>query len=153
MAGVVSETLLAVRVAYNSFAFQESDDSAVPVPYNDAYVDGVFLTQHVRRFDVFSAGHTHTADVLVRVWDGEPEETNGAWDEQGEVDFESTTGEVSIWSTTHGRSPDTIVLGSLGLWRVRVGCAGRDEVRRVTQQEGVAYGVEKYAVDFWPKAE
>ncbi|MFE3151834.1 hypothetical protein ACFXJ6_35160 [Streptomyces sp. NPDC059218] len=45
--------------------------------------------------------------------------------------------------------PDLIGLGAPGRWRVRVSCSGRAEAKRVSEQEGVAYGVEKYVVDFW----
>ncbi|MFF2963857.1 hypothetical protein ACFVT1_34275 [Streptomyces sp. NPDC057963] len=149
MALLVREDVLDVRVSFNSFAFQESDDSLVPVPYNQAYVQGGFLTQHVRRIDVYSGAHTHDAEVQVRVWDMEPEAGGGPWDEQDEVNFESATGDVAVWSTVHGRLPDLISLGAPGRWRVRVSCSGRAEAKRVSEQEGVAYGAEKYVVDFW----
>ncbi|MCX4850330.1 hypothetical protein [Streptomyces sp. NBC_00893] len=91
-----------MRVSFNSFAFQESDDSLVPVPYNQAYERGGFLTQHAGRIDVYSGAHTHDAEVRVRVrvWDMEPGTGGGPWDEQDEVDFESATGEkhvVGFW--------------------------------------------------------
>ncbi|MFJ8648929.1 hypothetical protein ACIRNI_22755 [Streptomyces sp. NPDC093546] len=152
MAELVQEQLLDVEVAYRGFGFEESDDSAVPLPFGDGYEWGVFLKQHERRFDVFSGGHTHTAAVTVRVWDGEPDVAQDGWDEQGEVDFETTTGDVAVWAAALGRSDHLIRLGRPGWWRVRVGCAGRAEVERVTRIEGVAYGVEKYVIDFWPKA-
>ncbi|MFD8638301.1 hypothetical protein [Streptomyces sp. NPDC059533] len=151
MAALLQQDLLDVEVAFRGFGFQESDDGAVPVPFGDGYERGVFLKEHARRFDLFSAGHTHTASVTVRVWNGEPEPDGTAWDEQGEVDFESTTGEVAVWTTTLGRSDQLIRLGQAGWWRVRVGCLGRAEVERVTRSEGGARGVEKYTVDFWPK--
>ncbi|MGW1765552.1 hypothetical protein ACWCQL_15950 [Streptomyces sp. NPDC002073] len=141
---------LLARVEYNSFGFQESDDSVVPVPFPDAFEDGVFLQEHVHRFDVFSAGHTHRAAVTVRVWDGEPAPAGGPWDEQGEVDYESVSGDVAVWGP--GRAPDLIRLERAGLWRVRVSCTGRQEVARVTEDGGSAVGVERYEVDFWPKA-
>ncbi|MET9422192.1 hypothetical protein ABZY06_15880 [Streptomyces sp. NPDC006540] len=151
MAELLRQEQLDVEVAFRGFGFQESDDSAVPVPFGDDYEWGVFLNQHVRRFDLFSAGHTHTAAVTVRIWDGEPEAEKADWDEQGEVDFESTTGDVAVWTTTLGRSQQLIRLGSAGMWRVRVGCTGRAEVERVTRTEGDAYGLERYMMDFWPK--
>ncbi|MEU8765279.1 hypothetical protein [Streptomyces sp. NPDC048659] len=109
------------------------------------------LAQHERRFDLFSAGHTHTAAVTVRIWDAEPAADPVEWDESGEVDFETTTGDVAVWTTSLGRSGHLIRLGVPGWWRVHVGCTGRSEVARVTRTEGVAYGVEEYVVDFWPK--
>ncbi|MFE4869546.1 MULTISPECIES: hypothetical protein [Streptomyces] len=153
MANLVRQQELDVEVAYRGFCFQESDDSAVPVPFNDGYEWGVFLNPHARRIDLFSAGHTHTATVTVKVWDAEPPlDTSVQWDEQGEVDFESTTGEVAVWTLTLGRAKDVISLAeSGGQWRVRVYCSGRAEVERVTRIEGVAHGVEKYLLEFWPQ--
>ncbi|MFF3775772.1 hypothetical protein [Streptomyces sp. NPDC002232] len=151
MSEVLLKELLDVEVAFRGFGFQESDDNAVPVPFGDDFEWGVFLRQHERRFDFFSAGHTHTASVEVSVWDSEPPATRDAWDEHGEVDFETTTGDVAVWTMTLGRSDHLIRLGKPGWWRVRAGCTGRAEVARVTQTEGVAYGVEKYVIDFWPK--
>lgn len=113
---------------------------------------GVFLQEHVRRFDLFSAGHTHTASATVRVWDGRPVAGDGdCWEEQAEVDYESVTGEVVVWGS--GRSEELIRLGHAGMWRVRVCCAGRAEVESVTRSEGTAYGLERYRIDFWPKAQ
>ncbi|MFE5300364.1 hypothetical protein [Streptomyces sp. NPDC056632] len=151
MPEILQQQLLDVEVAFRGFGFQESDDTVVPVAFGDDYEWGVFLAQHARRFDLFSGGHTHTAAVTVRVWDAEPQPEPVQWDELGEVDFETTTGHVAVWTMTLGRSDHLIKLGAAGWWRVRVGCTGRDEVARVTQSEGVAYGVEKYVIDFWPK--
>lgn len=150
MATLVGNQRLDAEVAFRSFGFQESDDNLVPVPYPDGFEWGVFLQPYVRRFDLFSAGHTHTATVIARVWDGEPEGEAADWDEQAEVDYESVTGDVAVWGT--GRSDQLIRLGRAGLWRVRVSCAGRAEVERVTRTEGTAHGVERYTIDFWPKA-
>ncbi|MFE1384376.1 hypothetical protein ACFW6S_36075 [Streptomyces sp. NPDC058740] len=147
----VRQGVLDVEVAFRGFGFQESDDTVVPVPFGDAYEWGVFLAQHERRFDLFSGGHTHTAAVTVKIWDAEPDADPVKWDEFGEVDFETTSGDVAVWTATLGRSDHLIRLGAPGWWRVRVGCTGRAEVARVTQNEGVAYGVEKYVIDFWPK--
>ncbi|MFJ3174329.1 hypothetical protein ACIPJK_26570 [Streptomyces roseus] len=147
---LLGEQELDVRVEFRSFGFQESDDAAVPVPFPDESSWGVFLQGHLRRFDVFSAGHTHTAAVKARVWDGAPNAEDGEWDEQGEIDFESVSGEVAVWGS--GRSEDRIRLGRGGMWRVRVRCAGRAEVACITRDEGTAYGVERYVIDFWPEA-
>ncbi|MFD7338459.1 hypothetical protein ACFV98_20985 [Streptomyces violascens] len=113
----------------------------------------MFLNPHVRRFDLFSAGHTHTAAVTVKVWDAEPPlDDSSAWDGQGEVDFETTTGKVALWTLTLGRTKGVIPLAEAGRWwRVRVSCSGRAEVERITRTEGVADGVERYLVEFWPQ--
>ncbi|MFD0271374.1 hypothetical protein ACFVGY_33115 [Streptomyces sp. NPDC127106] len=150
MAVLLGEQELEGRVEFRSLGFQESDDSVVPVPFPDDFAWGVFLQEHVRRFDVFSAGHTHTAAVTARVWDARPDADEGEWDEQAEVDYESVSGDVAVWGA--GRSQELIRLGRAGRWRVRVRAAGRAEVERVTRDEGTAYGVERYVIDFWPKA-
>ncbi|OEJ35209.1 hypothetical protein [Streptomyces subrutilus] len=149
MAVLLGQQDLDVRVEFRSFGFQESDDSVVPVPFPDDFQWGVFLQGHVRRFDVFSAGHSHTASLAVRVWDSPPDSGAGDWDEQAETDFESVTGDVAVWGS--GRSEELIRLARPGMWRGRVRCAGRAEVASVTQSEGTAYGVERYAIDFWPE--
>ncbi|MGW3324853.1 hypothetical protein [Streptomyces virginiae] len=144
------------RVEFRGFAFQESDESVVPVPFPDDFQWGVFLQAHVRRFDLFSAGHTHTAAVTARVWDSQPDTDSdtdadaGDWDERAEIDYESVTGNVAVWGS--GRSEDLIRLGRPGTWRVRVTCVGRAEVEAVTRSEGTAYRVEHYTIDFWPTA-
>ncbi|MER6781925.1 MULTISPECIES: hypothetical protein [unclassified Streptomyces] len=150
MAVLRGQQELDARVEHRAFGFQESDDSAVPVPFPDDFDWGVFLQERVRRFDVFSAGHTHAAAVTARVWDGRPDGEDGEWEEEGEVDYESVSGDVAVWGS--GRSEELIRLGHAGMWRVRVRCAGRAEVERVTRDTGTAYGVERYVIDFWPKA-
>ncbi|MET8508510.1 hypothetical protein ABZV60_28310 [Streptomyces sp. NPDC004787] len=152
MPELVRQELVNVEVAFRAFGFQESDDAAVPVPFGENFQWGVFLQGHERRLDLFSAGHTHTAAVEVRVWTASPPPAKRSWDEHGEVDFETTTGELAVWTMTLGRSAQVIRLGRREWWRVRVGCTGREEVARVTRRDGVAYGVERYVIDFWPKA-
>ncbi|KOY53529.1 hypothetical protein [Streptomyces sp. XY332] len=150
MAVMLWQQELDAWVEFRAFGFQESDDSVVPVPFPDDFDWGVFLQERVRRFDVFSAAHTHTAAVTARVWDSPPEGEDGEWEEQGEIDYESVTGDVAVWGS--GRSEELIRLGRGGMWRVRVRCTGRAQVERVTRDEGTAYGVERYVIDFWPKA-
>lgn len=49
-------------------------------------------------------------------------------------------------------SGDVIELGASDPdWHVRVYCSGRDEVARVIKEEGIAEGVERYLVQFWPQ--
>ncbi|QGV82005.1 hypothetical protein [Streptomyces ficellus] len=151
MTKLIRRQCLDADVGYHSFSFQESDDAALPVPYPDAYDFGTFLSAHPGRIDFFSAGHTHTAAVTVEVWDGPaPELTGTHWDEQGEVEFESVSGQVAVWSMSLGRTDELIVL-SPGLWRVRASCTGRAEAERLSLETGTAKGAEKYLVQFWPK--
>ncbi|MFF1626953.1 hypothetical protein [Streptomyces sp. NPDC058272] len=112
----------------------------------------MFLNTFRGRLDIYSAGHTHTASVTAEVWDGPPPVQDPAnWDEQDEADFESTSGEVAVWSMSLGRSDDVITLAELGgSWRVRVNCAGRNEAAALSGDEGTGEGVEKDLVQFWP---
>ncbi|MPY48202.1 hypothetical protein [Streptomyces acidicola] len=64
----------------------------------------MFLNPIPGRLDIYGAGHTHTAAVTVEVWDGEPPgQDPSRWDEQAEAGFESTSGEVAVWSKLAGR--------------------------------------------------
>ncbi|MFF7258675.1 hypothetical protein ACFZCL_00050 [Streptomyces sp. NPDC008159] len=150
MAELVRRQHLDADVEYHGFAFQESDDGDLPVPFPDDFEDGVFLNAFPGRLDFYSAGHTHTASVTVEVWDGEPPAQDPSqWDEQAEAGFESTSGEVAVWST--GRADDVITLSEVGgSWRVRASCTGREQAAALSEQEGVGEGVEKYLVQFWP---
>jgi hypothetical protein len=84
------------------------------------------------------------------VWDGKPPvQDSSRWGEQAEADFESTSGEVAVWSMGLGRADDVITLADSGSsWRVRVSCAGRSETEALSEQEGTGEGVEKYLVQF-----
>jgi hypothetical protein len=152
MAELVRQQHLHADVDYHGFGLQESDDADLPVPFPDDFARGAFLNAFPGRLDIYSAGHTHTASVTVQVWDGPPpEEDSSTWDEQDEADFESTSGEVAVWSKGLGRAEDAIRLGeSGGSWRVRVSCTGRREAAALSAQEGTGHGVEKYLVQFWP---
>ncbi|MFF4258427.1 hypothetical protein ACFY1L_45290 [Streptomyces sp. NPDC001663] len=152
LAELVRQQHLDADVEYHGFGFQESDDGDLPVPFPDDFADEVFLNAFPGRLDVCSAGHTHTAWVTVEVWDGRPpEQDSSAWDEQAEADFESTSGEVAVWSMGLGRAEDLITLAdSGGSWRVRVSCTGRAEAAAMSEAEGTGEGGEKYLVQFWP---
>ncbi len=71
--------------------------------------------------------------------------------EQAEADFESTSGQVAVWSMHTGRMEDVIRLAdSGGSRRVRVSCAGRAEAAALSASEDTAAGVERYLIRFWP---
>lgn len=151
MADLVQEQQLAVFVDSFAFAFQESWDADLPVEFPDAFNADVFVNAFPGRVDVCSAGHTHTAAVTVQVWDGSPPaEDDSAWDAQGEVGFESVSGDVAVWTPSLGRTDDLIALGAKGSWRVRVCCAGRAEVAEMRESEESIVGVERYLVQFFP---
>lgn len=152
MAELVRQQHLDADVGYHGFGFQESDDGDLPVPFPDDFTQGVFLNAFPGLLDICSGGHTHTAAVTVEVWDGEPPgQDPSRWDEQAEAGFESTSGEVAVWSMGLGRADDVVTLAdSGGSWRVRVSCAGRGEAAALSELEGTGEGVEKHLVQFWP---
>ncbi|MER6145438.1 hypothetical protein ABT174_36355 [Streptomyces sparsogenes] len=150
MAALVQQQVFDVRVSHHAFCFQDSDESLVPVEYPDEYEWGRFLNVRHGRIDFFSGGHTHIATVCVEVWDGEPPcDGRAEWDEQSEATMETACGELAVWEI--GRSEHTVVLSDgAGRWWVRVYCAGRDEAKRRSTEEGPVQGVERYLVQFWP---
>jgi hypothetical protein len=151
MAELLLQQHLSADVGYHAFGLQESDDAELPVPFPDGFARGVFLNAFPGRLDIYSAGHTHTAAVDVEVWDARPPaQDRAAWDEQAEADFESSSGEVAVWSMSLGRTEEVFALGSPGPWRVRVSCAGRAEAASLSEGEGSGEGVERYLVQFWP---
>ncbi|MEU7180992.1 MULTISPECIES: hypothetical protein [Streptomyces] len=153
MAQLVRQQELQVRVAYHSFALQESDDASLAVPYPDEGEFGKYLNVFPGRLDFYSAGHTHTAAVTVEVWDGPPGICDAEeWEEQEEAVLETTGSELAVWGMQ--RTDDIVFLGNTGgRWRVRVGSAGRSEVQRMTEDVGVVHGVERWLVQFWPDRE
>ncbi|REK84644.1 hypothetical protein DY245_42030 [Streptomyces inhibens] len=154
MARLVRQQELQVRVAYHSFALQESDDASLAVPYPDESEFGKYLNVFPGRLDFYSAGHTHTATVAVQVWDGPPPaaDADEKWEESEEAVVDTASGELAVWGMQ--RADDVVVLGDAGgRWGVRVGSAGRSEVQRVTEDVGVAHGVERWLMQFWPEAE
>ncbi|GLF94741.1 hypothetical protein [Streptomyces yaizuensis] len=137
-----------VRVTYHGWCIQESDEALIPVPYPDESSDA-FLTQFEHRVDLYSAGHTHYADVVIEHWDSEPApDGRRHWDETATAEFVSVSGEAAIWSD--GRDHDVNLLGP-GAWKLRAHCAGRAEVARACKEGSVADGVEKYLIQFWPR--
>jgi hypothetical protein len=104
--------------------------------------------------DIEGVGHAHTATLEVEVWDAAPApapQNPARWDEQAEVDLESTSGQVAVWSMYAGRTDDVITLAdSGGSWQVRVGCTGRAAAAALPEDEGTGSGVERYPLQFWP---
>ncbi|MEU9337989.1 hypothetical protein AB0D49_33325 [Streptomyces sp. NPDC048290] len=151
MAELVRQYRLKADVGFHAFGLQESDDADLPTPFPDDFEQGVFLNAFPGRLDFHSAGHTHTALVDVEVWDGPPPQRDpSGWDEQGEADFVSSSGEVAVWSMSLGRTEEVFALGGAGRWRVRAGCTGRARAAALSEDEGTGEGVERYLVEFWP---
>lgn len=148
MAELVSGEDLPVRVTFHGWSIQESDESVVPVPYPDEGGEPGFLRAFPGRVDIRSAGHTHTAAVRVECFNAPVEAPAGEWDISEEAEFISSSGEVAVWSD--GRDEE-FTLPEPGRWRLRVLCAGRQEVERLTRDIGVAHRVERYLLQFWPQ--
>ncbi|MFF9039762.1 hypothetical protein ACF090_30345 [Streptomyces sp. NPDC014892] len=91
--------------------------------------------------------------MTAQVWDGEPPlDTSRVWDQRADTTVRSATGTLEVWAVAYGPIEDVIELGASDRdWHVRVYCSGRDEVARVIEEEGIAEGVERYLVQFWPQ--
>ncbi|MFJ3222094.1 hypothetical protein ACIPJS_01820 [Streptomyces sp. NPDC086783] len=152
MAELVRKQSVSANVGFFAFGLQESDDADLPVPFPDDFHRDGFVGTHPGRLDIGSGGHTHTPTVEVEVWDAAPPPQDPAgWDEQAEADFESTSGQVAVWSMYVGRMDDVITLAdSGGSWRVRIGCTGRAAAAALSEGEGTGFGVERYLLQFWP---
>ncbi|MEI5100885.1 hypothetical protein RB200_23085 [Streptomyces sp. PmtG] len=134
------------------FTIQDSWDAELPVDYPDGLNTDVFVNVLPGRVDVSSAGHIHTAAVIVQVWDGLPPiEDHSVWDARDEAGFDSMSGDVAVWTPTLGRTDDEVIeLGRKGTWRVRVHCAGRAEVAALRESDESIVGVERFLVQFFP---
>lgn len=152
MAALVRQQDVDAYVGFHAFGLQESDDADLPVPFPDDFDRHPFLSTHPGRLDITSGGHTHTAAVHVEVWDGPPpQHDRAAWDEVAEAEFDSTSGQVAVWSMHTGRMDDLITLADEGgSWHVRVHCTGRAAAAALSQGEGTGHGVERYLLQFWP---
>ncbi|MET8012856.1 hypothetical protein ABZU86_13580 [Streptomyces sp. NPDC005271] len=151
MALLVRQQSLEIPVDFFGFSLQDGDDTQVPVPFPDDSLDGGggFLTAFEGRVDVKSAGHTHRALLKAEVWEGEPPaDDSQAWEAQGEVEIRSTSGTLAVW-VVGGATEEDLDLGRPGvLWKLRLYCAGREEVARLAEL-GVPHGVERYVAKFW----
>ena len=152
MAELVRRQDVDAYVGFHAFGLQESDDADLPVPFPDDFNPHAFLSNHPGRLDITSGGHTHTAAVRVEVWDGPPPQQDRAdWDEMAEAEFESTSGQVAVWSMHMGRMDDLITLAdSGGSWHAGVHCVGRAQAAALSEGEGTGHGVERYLIQFWP---
>ncbi|BCM71201.1 hypothetical protein EASAB2608_06535 [Streptomyces sp. EAS-AB2608] len=141
-----------VEVDFHGWALQDWDDENVPSTFPDGFKGDAFLTAFQGRLDFASAGHTHTANLTVEVWDGEPSSVAGDWDEVAEASIACESGRLRAWAVAGGPMPETIELSDQPrTWAVRALCTGRREVAELAQT-GVPEGVERYTVQFWPAA-
>ncbi|MEU7665029.1 hypothetical protein [Streptomyces lincolnensis] len=152
MASLIKCQEYPVLVDYNGWALQDFDDTQVPMLFPEGFEGDTFLAAHPGRLDFLSAGHTHTASLTVELWDEEPEPPAGDWDETASARIACSSGKLRATGVAGGPMPWTIELSrGMGVWLVRVVCAGRAEV--FTQaQRGVVHGVERYVAQFWPEA-
>ncbi|WP_228978395.1 hypothetical protein [Streptomyces sp. DH12] len=93
--------------------------------------------------------------MRAEVWDGEPPvDASEPWEVSGNAELRCRTGPLQVWSVSCGPIAEEVQLGAPDReWHVRVYCAGRQEVVRVVEDEGIAEGVERYLVQFWPRHE
>ncbi|MEV8455494.1 hypothetical protein AB0467_28630 [Streptomyces sp. NPDC052095] len=154
MAGPVMKQRGPVEVEFFGFCLQEGDTAAVPVQFPEGWdTEGGFLTTCEGRLDVRSAGHTHTADLVVEVWDQPPPaDVAGAWEADAQAVIVSPSGTLDVWGVTGGDAGEPVLLGRPGVWRLRLRCAGRAAVAKQSQH-GVPEGVERYLAQFWPVRE
>ncbi|MGK5733213.1 hypothetical protein [Streptomyces sp. URMC 124] len=148
MGSLLRRQEIAARVSYYKFCLQESDDHLIPTLYPDETEHGVFLSTFPMRVDFESAGRSHTAALEVEVWDSLPDDDPREWDEVAETSIETASGELSLWGI--GRA-EGVTLGAAGTWRLRAAAAGREAVRRETQDQGFAHGTERWLLQFWPE--
>ncbi|MEV6839058.1 hypothetical protein AB0N17_31870 [Streptomyces sp. NPDC051133] len=152
MAELVSRQQYPVDVDHGGFALEDADDRHVPVRFPEGFEPDAFLSAHPGRLDFTSAGHTHTADVTVEVWDAEPSVPSGAWEESAATRLSCSSGELRARSITGGPMPELIPLSDgPGTWYVRVVCTGRRELAALAE-EGAVDGVERYVAQFWPQS-
>ncbi len=151
MASMVRRQEIEPEVDFFGLSLQEADSDSLSEFYPAGRVGADFLTAHEGRVDIESAGHTHTAAMTVEVWDGEPTpDSRLPWEAQGEVGLFSWSGQLQVWGVACGAIEALVDLGRAETsWRVRVYCAGREEVARLTASE-VPEGVEQYLTQFWP---
>lgn len=152
MTRLVWRKTLEPTISFFSLCLQEWDDAALPLPYPEGIgeEDG-FVTAREGRVDITSAGHSHVATMVMEVWDAEPAPSSEVWDEKSQVELNSVSGSVLVWSMAGLAVSDRLVLGERGnQWAVRVHCAGRAEVAHRAAVEGMVEGVERYLIQIWP---
>ncbi|MGW1659261.1 hypothetical protein [Streptomyces atratus] len=154
MTGPVMRQRGPVEVEFFGFCLQERDEAGVPVQFPEDWdTEGAFLTAREGRLDVRSAGHTHTADLTVEVWDELPStEVAGDWEADAQALIVSPSGTLDVWGVTGADAGESVSLGRPGVWHVRLRCTGRAAVAEQSQH-GVPEGVEQYFAQFWPVRE
>lgn len=151
MPGLVSREEVPVEVDFYGFALQDFDDAQVPVPFPEDFERGPFLTPHQGRLDFTSGGHTHTATLVIEVWDREPDMPAGEWEESATAEISCSSGQLEARGVAGGPMPEPIRLSDQGaVWKLRAMSNGRAEVR-IQAQHGVPDGVERYVLQFWPR--
>ncbi|MFD0228118.1 MULTISPECIES: hypothetical protein [Streptomyces] len=151
MPNLIGRQEMAVDVDYGGWALQDWDDTQVPVTFPGGFERGPFLSAHAGRLDFSSGGHTHTADLVVEVWDSEPASPPGQWEERGEANIYCSSGKLRARSVAGGPMPGRIELSDgPGTWGVRVVSAGRRQAAELSTH-GVPEGVERYMAQFWPE--
>ncbi|MFJ8955210.1 hypothetical protein ACIRO1_34470 [Streptomyces sp. NPDC102381] len=143
--GLLAEQRLDAEVMFYGLWMQDTGASFDDEPAPDA----PFASSAGARVVIHSAGHTHTADLRAEVWDEEPPQPPGEWEESAQTQIDAPAGQLRLW-TYAAVSKEDILLGQPGrTWNVRVQARGRREVHALAQLD-VPEGVEHYLVQFWP---
>lgn len=90
----------AVMVDYYGFCLQDADDLAFPVQWPEGFESVEFVSGRTGRIDVRSAGHTHTAGLVLEVWDEDPGGPERRADR--EWGWESSTDTAGTWGAWRG---------------------------------------------------
>ncbi|MFF4464261.1 hypothetical protein ACFY13_32675 [Streptomyces mirabilis] len=102
-------------MGYNAFGLQESDDADLPVPFPDDFDYDTFLSTHPGRWTSPAVATPTLPPSRSKCGTARrPNKTQPIWDEQAEADFESTSGQVAVWSMSLGRADDVITLADSG---------------------------------------
>ncbi|AZM57055.1 hypothetical protein DMA15_34530 [Streptomyces sp. WAC 01529] len=153
MPELLSREEVPVEVDFYGFALQDFDDAQVPSLFPEGWEQGPYLTSLPGRLDFTSGGHTHTATLVIEVWDTEPSAPSGNWEESALGEITCTSGKLEARGVAGGPMPEPITLSEsgAGIWKVRAVSSGREEVK-TKAHHGVPEGVERYVLQFWPRS-
>ncbi|THC40901.1 hypothetical protein [Streptomyces sp. A1499] len=151
MARLIKREEVPVEVDFYGFALQDYDDAQVPCSFPEGWEAGPFLTARHGRLDFTSGGHTHTAALVIEVWDQEPSAPSGDWEASGDAEMTCMSGQLEARGVAGGPMPEPITLSeNPGAWQVRAVSSGRQRVE-AEAQHSVPEAVERYVLQFWPQ--
>ncbi|MGW6929279.1 hypothetical protein ACWGE0_04380 [Lentzea sp. NPDC054927] len=132
----------------NRHCYIEDISVEEPIDALDFSRPGRWLLAMTNRLALLSEAHSyHHALVRVEAWTAEPPPAD-EWGEAQDVALWLDEGQVEMWELGAGRATaGPVALGFRGEVRAR---GYRSGGRAVDAQGGVARGVEKFLVRFWP---